>query len=70
MPPAASAVTTLAAAFTAALAARTTPSPVAGARVIALAGLLGAAAASVRVSTELVAATDPAASPRSDLGLI
>ena len=35
-----------------------------------LAGTVGVHPASVRVSPELLAATEPAASPRSDLGLI
>ena len=66
MPPAASAVTTLAAT----LAARASATSTSGAGVLFVAGLLGTVTTSVWVPPELFATTDPAASPRSDLGLI
>ena len=50
--------------FTAGAAPATTPAST------VLAGLVGAHPASARVSTELFTATEPAATPRSDLGLI
>lgn len=78
MPAAASATPTftppLASAFTTALAAsfaaRTSPATASAARTRGLAGVFDATTASARVATELFAATDPATSPRTDLGLI
>ena len=61
--------TALAAPFGPALTARTAAAASA-ARTTVLGGLVGAHPASVRVSSELVAPTEVAASPRSDLGSI
>ena len=47
-----------------------TATPASPARTAVLAGLVGAHPASVRVTSELVAPTEVAASPRSDLGSI
>lgn len=77
MTAAASAAPSLAARSAATFTAGTTPTTLFTARPAATAAtrtvftcLVGAHPASVRVSTELVAATEAAASPRSDLGLI
>ena len=64
-----SALATLAAPFGPAFAARSA-TPASAARTAVLAGIVGAHPASVRVSSELVAPTEVAASPRSDLGSI
>ena len=66
---AAPSLTALAAPFGPAFSARTTTAASA-ARTAVLAGIVGAHPASVRVSTELLATTEVAASPRSDLGSI
>ena len=68
--PAAPATPSLAAlgpALTASFTARTTS---AAATATVLGSIVGARSASVRMTTELLATTEPAASPRSDLGLI
>ena len=70
--PAASAtpsLATLAASLGSSFAARSA-TPASAARTAVLAGIIGAHPASTRVSTELIAPTEVAASPRSDLGSI
>ena len=59
----------LAAPFGSSFAARSA-TPAFAARSAVLAGIVGAHPASTRVSTELFAPTEVAASPRSDLGSI
>ncbi len=48
----------------------TTRTAVTSAARTVLAGFVGSRSASVRMTPELLTATEPAASPRSDLGLI
>ena len=68
--PSFAALTAFAARTTSAVLTARSATPASAARTAVLAGIVGAHPASTRVSTELLATTEVAASPRSDLGSI